>query len=177
MELNYIFFSFFAILALVTAIVTVSSKNPVVSAMSLVGHFLMLGGLYLTLQAQFLAIMQVLVYAGAIMVLVIFVIMLLNIGIEEGSDTIAHTKLNLRKSVSYLLGFAFVLQIGSIVLSNKVLTTEMSQDALKNGTVGEIGMKLFTEYLYPFEMISLLLIVAVIGALILGKKRQIVESK
>lgn len=174
MELNYLFFSFFAIIALITAITTVSSKNPVVSAISLVGHFLMLAGLYLTLNAQFLAIMQVLVYAGAIMVLVIFVIMLLNIGDEEESQHLGNLKLNLRKSVAYLLGFAFITQVGVFLLSKSGLTTEMSKDSVKNGTVQEIGIKLFNDYLYPFEMISLLLIVAVIGALILGKKRQVI---
>lgn len=171
MELNYLFFSFFAVLAIVTAIITVSTKNPVVSAMSLVGHFLMLSGLYLTLQAQFLAIMQVLVYAGAIMVLVVFVIMLLNLGKEEDFENTS--KFNYRKMSSYILGLAFIFQIIVLLLANTKLTTEMSPLAKDNGTVGEIGLKLFSDYLYPFEMISLLLIVAVIGALILGKKRQV----
>lgn len=173
MELNYLFFSFFAVLAIVTAIITVSTKNPVVSAMSLVGHFLMLSGLYLTLQAQFLAIMQVLVYAGAIMVLVVFVIMLLNLGKEEDVHDSTFVSQKYKKISAYILGLAFIFQLIVLFLSKSKLTTEMSPLAKDNGTVGEIGLKLFTEYLYPFEMISLLLIVAVIGALILGKKRQV----
>lgn len=175
MELNYFFFSFFAIIALVTAIVTVSSKHPVVSAMSLVGHFMMLAGLYLTLNAQFLAIMQVLVYTGAIMVLVVFVIMLLNLGNEETIKKIDSLKVDMRKTVAYLLGFAFVTQIAVFILTRSgELTTELSEKSIESGTVQGVGKVLFTEYLYPFEMISLLLIVAVIGALILGKKRHLI---
>ncbi len=173
MELNYLFFSFFAILAIVTAIITVSTKNPVVSAMSLVGHFLMLSGLYLTLHAQFLAIMQVLVYAGAIMVLVVFVIMLLNLGKEENLSNSSIKSIKYKKISAYILGLAFIFQLVILLLANTKLTTDMSPLAKENGTVSQIGLKLFSDYLYPFEMISLLLIVAIIGALILGKKRQV----
>ena len=83
MNLQVILFAIFAIGAVASALLTITRRNPVASAMSLVAHFFMLSGLYLTLEAQFVAAVQVLVYAGAIMVLVVFVIMLLNLGKEQ----------------------------------------------------------------------------------------------
>ena len=82
-NLTFILFSILAVLAIASAVVTISTKHPVRAALALVFHFFMLAGIYLTLQAQFVAVMQILVYAGAIMVLVVFVIMLLNLGNDE----------------------------------------------------------------------------------------------
>ena len=87
MTLATILFLILSIIAIATAFGTVAAKHPVVSAMNLVLHFMMLAGLYLTLNAQFIAILQILVYAGAIMVLVVFVILLLNLGKEDEAET------------------------------------------------------------------------------------------
>lgn len=167
MDLVLIFFSLFSVLAVASALSTVISKNPVVSAMSLVLHFFTLAALYLTLNAQFVAVMQVLVYAGAIMVLVIFVIMLLNLGKEKSFVE----NFTMRRGIAYALAGVFSLQFLAMYFSNAKLNNTISNSSITNGEVGKIGMELFTHYLFPFEAITLLLLVAVVGALILAKKR------
>jgi NADH-quinone oxidoreductase subunit J len=153
------------ILAIAAAIVTISSKNPVISAMGLVVHFFMLAGLYLNLNAQFLAVLQVLVYAGAIMVLVIFVIMLLNLGDEEQLKE----KLNARKIAAILFAAIMLIQfsIAFMITGNGNNVTKK----LDIGTVETIGWDLFNNYLFPFEAISLLLLGAIIGSVILAKRK------
>lgn len=165
MSLELILFFVLGILGIASAIVTISTKNPVISAMSLVFHFFMLAGLYLNLNAQFLAVMQVLVYAGAIMVLVVFVIMLLNLGDEEKLKE----KFNLQKLLAIIFGIVLSLQFSVMFFS--VNSTQIKNIKTINiGTVEKIGNELFTNYLFPFEAISLLLLVAIIGSVILAKR-------
>jgi NADH-quinone oxidoreductase subunit J len=166
-NLTFIFFAILAILAVASAIVTVSGKNPLVSAISLVFHFFMLAGLYLTLNAQFVAIIQVLVYAGAIMVLVIFVIMLLNLGDEEA----LREKINIRKGIALLFACVLIVQFVSIFLLNKNGVTKLAENASYQSTVQSIGQALFTDYLLPFEAISILLLLAIVGAIVLAKRK------
>ncbi len=159
-------FTLFAIGAVASAILTITRKNPVASAMSLVAHFFMLTGLYLTLQAQFVAAVQVLVYAGAIMVLVVFVIMLLNVGRE-----ISHPERgNLRTTLGALLSVLLVVLIATAVLSRPTGRMQLSEKAVEIGTTEAIGQSLFTTYLFPFEAVSLLLLAALIGSVILAKR-------
>ncbi len=167
LDVNLILFMLFGVLAIASAVGTVSAKNPVTSAMLLVLHFAMLSCIYFTLNAQFVAALQLLVYAGAIMILVIFVIMLLNLG-DEKSFT---EKFSFRKLMAILLGVVFVGLISFIYFGKGQLTNVMPQVAFTNGKVEKIGTDLFTKYLVPFEVISLLLLVAVVGAMILAKKK------
>lgn len=167
MDLQFILFFIFGALAIATAIGTVLSKNPVVSAMALVLHFITLACVYFTLNAQFVGALQVLVYAGAIMILVIFVIMLLNLGNEKAFSE----KFNYRKGIAILLGATMVIMLSSAFLSKNYVSNKMPISSLKNGTVEQIGKDLFTGYIYPFEAIALLLCVAVVGAIILAKKK------
>ena len=167
MSLTFIFFAILAILSVASAIVTISAKNPVVSAISLVFHFFMLAGLYLTLNAQFVAAIQILVYAGAIMVLVIFVIMLLNLGNEESLKE----KINVRKGIAILLACVLVVQFIMIFLLNKDAGTKPAENASSLSTVESVGHALFTNYLVPFEAISILLLLAIIGAIVLAKRK------
>ncbi len=167
MSLSAIFFFLLGILAIASAILTVASKNPVMSALSLVFNFFMLAGLYLTLQAQFVAVIQILVYAGAIMVLVIFVIMLLNLGDEKSLKE----KFNWRKGLAILVAAGLAVQFVVAFFatpSGNVLLPEASAEI---GTPASIGNVLFNDYLLPFEAISLLLLVAIIGSVILAKRR------
>ncbi|MFP4529470.1 MAG: NADH-quinone oxidoreductase subunit J [Candidatus Kapaibacterium sp.] len=165
MSLTFIFFAILGILAIASGIVTIASKNPIASALALVFHFFMLAGLYLTLNAQFLAVLQILVYAGAIMVLVIFVIMLLNLGEEE---TLA-LKFKYRQVFAIIFGLALCVTLVSAYLS---ATPEGAAAAtLYEGTAGNIGQLLFVNYLFPFEAISLLLLTAIAGAVILAKRK------
>ena len=167
MSLTFVFFGILAILAIASAVVTVSSKNPVVSAIALVFHFFMLAGLYLTLNAQFLAAIQILVYAGAIMVLVIFVIMLLNLGDEEKLKE----KFNIRKVIAVLLACVMIIQFIMIYLMNGSKTQMIAKKAAEQSTIQSIGHALFTSYLVPFEAISILLLAAIVGAVILAKRK------
>lgn len=159
-------FSLFAIGAVASAAFTITRKNPVASAMSLVAHFFMLTGLYLTLQAQFVAAVQVLVYAGAIMVLVVFVIMLLNIG-EEKRDS---AKGFGRTTLASLFGAILVGMLVTAIIARPTGIMEIHPDSLTIGTTEAIGQSLFTVYLFPFEAVSLLLLAALIGAVVLAKR-------
>ncbi|MDQ1266008.1 MAG: NADH-quinone oxidoreductase subunit [Bacteroidota bacterium] len=167
MATTAIFFTILAVMAIATALVTISSKNPVVSAIALVAHFFMLAGIYLTLQAQFVAVIQILVYAGAIMVLVVFVIMLLNLGDEEQM----RDKLNFKRFIAVLFGAVFIFQLWSVFLAGGGGVSKMPEQALKTGSAQSIGMALFSDYLYPFEAIGLLLLAAIVGAIILAKRK------
>ncbi len=166
MSLSFIFFGILAVLAIASAVNTVMSKNPVASALSLVFHFFMLAGLYLTLNAQFVAVIQILVYAGAIMVLVIFVIMLLNLGKEESKK-----KFNFSKGLATVLGLAMLVQILAVVLAMPMGENELAQVSAEQSTVQNIGRVLYTDYIFAVEMIGILLLAAIIGAVMLAKRK------
>lgn len=166
MELQPILFLLFALGAVVSAVLTVTRRNPVSSAMSLVAHFFMLSGLYLTLEAQFVAAVQVLVYAGAIMVLVVFVIMLLNLGREKQlTETV-----NLRSVLGSIIGVVFAIQVVIVLVAHPTERMQLAPSAVSIGTTESVGTSLFTTYLFPFEAISLLLLAALIGSVILAKR-------
>ncbi len=168
MDYTAIAFFLLAAGAVATAILTITRRNPVSAAMFLVVHFVCLSGLYLTLQAQLLAALQVIVYAGAIMVLVLFVIMLLNLGDEEKLAE----RVNQRRILPMALGLAFALQLAIVFLSKpSPQFAKMAENAGEIGTVESIGQTMFTTYLFPFEAVSLLLLAAIIGAIILAKRR------
>jgi NADH-quinone oxidoreductase subunit J len=166
-SLTFIFFSLLAVFAISSAVVTVTAKNPVVSAISLIFHFFMLAGLYLSLNAQFIAAIQILIYAGAIMVLVIFVIMLLNLGAEEKLKE----KFNIRKGIAVLFAVILIVQFIMIFLLGKSGATNLSANSAQQSTIQSIGKALFTSYLLPFEAISILLLAAIVGAIVLAKRK------
>lgn len=166
MNLEVLLFTLFAIGAVATAIFTVTRRNPVAAAMSLVAHFFMLAGLYLTLKAQFVAVVQVLVYAGAIMVLVVFVIMLLNLGDEKQHSE----RSSMRATLGTLFASLFAVQIVTGLVAKPTGIMAMSEKAHAIGTTESVGSVLFTTYLFPFEAVSLLLLAALIGSVILAKR-------
>jgi len=162
-----VFFSL-AVLAAFSAVMMILQRNPVNSALYLILNFFCLGGLYLTLNAQFIAMVQVLVYAGAIMVLFLFVIMLLNLG----DDKRLREHLGLRMYLGIGFSVALVLELLFIFLfrsSNSAV--QQSPNAAEMGTVEYVGKVLFTRFLFPFEVTSLLLLAAIVGAVILAKKK------
>ncbi|MEX0905792.1 MAG: NADH-quinone oxidoreductase subunit J [Balneolaceae bacterium] len=158
-------FVILAVLAIASALGMVLSKNTVNSALLLVLNLVSLAGIYLTLQAQFLAVIQILVYAGAIMVLFLFVIMLLNIDEEE--------TLFDKFRVKYLMAFLLsVVIFGQIIYSLGGVTEllpQLSSDMQQVGTVEAVGDVLFTDYLFAFEMTAILLTAAVVGALMVAQ--------
>ncbi len=168
--LEEIFFYVLGTVAIASAILTVTRRNPVVSAMYLILNFLCLAGLYLTLNAQFIAIIQILVYAGAIMVLFLFVIMLLNLGDERKLSE----GISLRKIVGAGMAFALLMELIYIIMTAGAGLPEKNVErAIAIGTVEEIGRQLFTTFLFPFEVTSLLLTAAIVGAVVLAKKKEV----
>lgn len=161
------FFIFLAVLAVASALAMVISKNTVNSALFLVLNMLSLAGLFLLLKAQFLAVIQILVYAGAIMVLFLFVIMLLNVQDEES----LFNKFRFKYFVAFLLGVGVFSQVLYSLGSFTDTLPTVSSDMAYVGTVEAVGDVLFTEYLLPFELTAILLTAAVVGALIVAQHK------
>ncbi|MEO0896007.1 MAG: NADH-quinone oxidoreductase subunit J [Bacteroidota bacterium] len=157
-----ILFWVFAVLGVAGAIGLIFNQNPVYAALSLILNFFSIAGLYLSLSAEFLAAIQILVYAGAIMVLFLFVIMLLNL--QDEPDVM---KFDARRGVAFLLGLAFVAEM--IFVFKDFAQRDVSGE-YTFGKVEPIGEQLMTQYLFPFEMISVILISALIGAIVVARK-------
>lgn len=158
-------FILFAGLAIGCAISMVAQRNPLYSAISLIGVFISLACLYVTLAAPFIAAVQVIVYAGAIMVLVVFVIMLLNVEEEERQPT------RLRALVPIAVGLAALLfaETTFIILFVQGSPGTPKRNISDVGLTSSIGAGLFTTYLLPFEITSILLLLAVVGAMTLAR--------
>ncbi|HWP83639.1 MAG TPA: NADH-quinone oxidoreductase subunit J [Terriglobia bacterium] len=159
-----IFFFLFAGAAIGFAVNLLLQRHPIYSALSLIGVMASLASLYLMLGAEFIAAVQVIVYAGAIMVLFVFVIMLLNAGEEA------------RTHRSRLVGqFGMPLVVMLLGLLASVLFRQVPPDAVVRfgdypGQTASIGLRLFLDYLLPFEVVSILILVAIIGAVVLARK-------
>jgi NADH-quinone oxidoreductase subunit J len=167
-----ILFILFAGLAIGCAIAMVSQSNPLYSAISLIGVFIALASLYVMLAAPFIAAVQVIVYAGAIMVLVIFVIMLLNVEHEEPR------RKRLRFLVPAAIGMATVLiaETAFILYSVQAVPSKIPGPGSNVGLTHSVGIGLFTEYLLPFEITSVLLLMAIVGAMSLARRNTILSS-
>src|SRR4051794_7540566 len=161
--MDVILFLMFAVIAVVCAINVVVQKHPISSALSLVGVMGSLAVLYLLLGAEFIAAAQVIVYAGAIMVLFVFVIMLLNAGAEtpKGRSFLV---------VGVPLLLVFLGLIAFIVQRLYSPGTVVRFGGFTGGGPRDIGNALFTTYLLPFEVTSILILVAIIGAIVLARK-------
>ncbi len=167
--LETVLFVILAVFAVVTAILVIVQRNPVNSAIFLILTFFSLAGIYLLLHAEFIAAIQVLVYAGAIMVLFLFVIMLLNL--EKEKRMVARNRL--LKGVGILMGLALLVQVGAIFQKVLLEGTKGSFPPEKVASLGNtqvVAQLLFTDFLLPFEITSVLLLVAIIGAIMLAKR-------
>jgi NADH-quinone oxidoreductase subunit J len=157
--------------AVVSAICVVGLRNPLYSAFSLVVNLLAVAGLYAAMDAHFLAVTQVVVYAGAIMVLVLFVLMLLNLKSESGR------KLGFVRSATALaIGVTVILSTLPPVLRQfENLSPIELVDSMKasEGTVKAIGEQLYTKYVAQFEIASLVLLIGIVGAVMLAKRRKV----
>ncbi|HXG37402.1 MAG TPA: NADH-quinone oxidoreductase subunit J [Bacteroidota bacterium] len=168
MTFETILFSLLAVVFVGSALLTITRRNPVIAALYLILNFFCLGGLYLTLNAQFIAVIQILVYAGAIMVLFVFVIMLLNLGDEQRLAE----KISLRKIFAAGLSAALLMEVIYIVgFVDLGMPPGDLHRGVEIGTVENIGKELFTTYLFPFEVTSILLLAAIVGAVVLAKKK------
>ncbi|HEX8708734.1 MAG TPA: NADH-quinone oxidoreductase subunit J [Pyrinomonadaceae bacterium] len=161
-----ILFILFAGLAIGCAVSMVVQRNPLYSAISLVGVFIALASLYVTLAAPFIAAVQVIVYAGAIMVLVVFVIMLLNVEEEE------RRVLRLRFLVPAAIALAavFIAEVAFVLYSVQMQPAPQDASTSEVGLTSSIGTGLFTTYLLPFEITSILLLMAIVGAMTLARR-------
>ncbi|HEU4511339.1 MAG TPA: NADH-quinone oxidoreductase subunit J [Pyrinomonadaceae bacterium] len=159
-------FILFGALAIGCALAMVAQRNPLYSAISLVGVFISLACLYVMLAAPFIAAVQVIVYAGAIMVLVVFVIMLLNVEEEE------RRRPRLRFLVPAAVGMAAILiaEVAFILVTVQEFRVTPAAGASDVGLTQSIGSALFTRYLLPFEITSILLLMAIVGAMTLARR-------
>lgn len=168
MNFEVMFFFLIAASAVVSAILMITQLNPIKSVLFLIVNFFCLALIYLILHAQFIAIIQILVYAGAIMVLFLFVIMLLNLG-DEGRMT---EKMNYNKTIAYVLAGVVLLEIMiGLGLPIRAGYSTMHPAAIEIGTVESIGKSLYTEFILPFEVTSMLLLAAIVGVIVLAKKK------
>ena len=166
-------FYLFGIIAIVAALCFVTRKSPVAAALWLVTTMFSLAAMYVMLDAQFIGVIQVLVYAGAIMVVFLFVIMLLNLGHASDITDIRNQKWRL---IAGIVGVAMLAEIFVLTRSSSVPAFTLPRDAAANaviesGAVGAVATPLFTTYLLPFEITSVLLLAAVVGAVMIGKQR------
>jgi len=159
-------FYFFAAVTVASALLVVLNRNAVYSAVLLVLCLFSLAVIFLLMEAYFLAILEILIYAGAIMVLFLFVIMLLNMKREDAMPKF----MQLQRGFSFLLVLFFFLSFSLFMLQGSV-SLHQPVGSVSTGSVTALGEALFTKYLLPFEVASLLLFVALIGTVYLAKRR------
>ncbi len=154
-----------SVLAVASALVVITHRNPVISALSLAFNLMAIAGFYLLLGAQLIALLQVIVYAGAILVLILFVIMLLNLRDEMRSRSPG----GIQRWLAPLLALLFAVAVGRALLAGGGASFPAPPEGF--GTAEALGRELFTRFYYPFEVVSLLLVVAMVGAVLLAKRR------
>lgn len=170
--MEQLFFFYFALVIAVSSMLVVALRNPIYSALSLLIMFFHVAGLYITLHAEFLAAVQVIVYAGAILVLYLFVVMLLNLHQDD--------RYHRQWPVAGVIGLTLVVEavMLSLVKGRAIppapANTETAVEGI--GNTEALGDVLYSTYLFPFEVASLILLVAMIGAIILAK-RDLLEPK
>ena len=165
-------FLLFAAMAVGCALAMVTQRNPLYSAISLIGVFVSLACLYVMLAAPFIAAVQVIVYAGAIMVLVVFVIMLLNVEQEERRKG----RLKFLVPAAVVLAAVLLAEVAFILVSVQDFRVTPASGASNVGLTHSIGSALFTQYLLPFEITSILLLMAIVGAMTLARRGGLLSS-
>lgn len=167
MSITEIIFWFLSALALGSAIMLITSKNPVYSVLALIVTFFAISGHYILLNAQFLAIVNIIVYAGAIMVLFLFVVMLMNLNAD--AEPKKHRTLQLAGVISG--GTLFLVIIAALVKSDAI-TRHTDMGGGNFGLISNLGQALFKTYVVPFEISSVLFLSAMIGAVVISKKEK-----
>jgi NADH-quinone oxidoreductase subunit J len=170
MSIHLIMFLFFGVVAVAGAVNLLAQSHPINSALSLIAVMAALAGEFLLLGAEFVAAVQVIVYAGAIMVLFVFVIMLLNAGVEERTKG---------SRVAIMFGIPGMLT-GSVLVAWAVLHSYGNQQvyaSVLEGAPTKIATLLFHEFLLPFEVTSILILIAIMGAVVLASKPQALQKR
>lgn len=170
--MELILFLVFGLVAVVSAIMVIVQRSPIYSALALIVTFFCMAGLFVLLHAEFVAAVQVIVYAGAIMVLFLFVIMLLDLRREEGrrfAPGKAQVACGVAGAGVLLLLLAALAGTGSITAQRGTITPETLG---RLGNTQVIGSLLFTDYLFPFEVTSVILLIAIVGAIVLARRER-----
>ncbi|MDE3091642.1 MAG: NADH-quinone oxidoreductase subunit J [Chloroflexota bacterium] len=167
--MDLIVFYLFAFTAFLGAVGVITLRNPVHSALSLAVVFVSLAAMYVLLSAPFIAVAQVMIYAGAILILFVFVIMLLSPGVDQGAGA-----LKSQRGLAATFGSALLIEL-VIVLAAAILPSargEFTPERIAQvGDVQAVGGLLFTSFLLPFEITSMLLLVAIVGVIVLAKRK------
>jgi NADH-quinone oxidoreductase subunit J len=163
MNITQLLFWLLSIVALFSALMVITSKNPVYSVLWLIATFFSISGHYILLNAQFLAVVNIIVYAGAIMVLFLFVIMLMNLS----KDT-EQQKSSLMKMIGAVAGGSLLLVIVAALRHTETQMTQLGGGDI--GLIENLGKTLFRDYVVPFEISSILFLSAMVGAVIIGKR-------
>jgi NADH-quinone oxidoreductase subunit J len=171
---NLVLFYVFAAIAVGSTLLVVVQSNPVYSVLLLIASFIGLAGLYVLLNAPFVAVIQIIVYAGAIMVLFLFVVMLLNAPREEIVQSSVAASAGTR-AAGAVLAAAFAAELAWALTRSRVLASAPLQ-ARTSHSVSQIGQRLFQEYAFAFEATSILILVAMVGAITLAG-RHLSEKK
>ncbi len=167
MSITEILFWVLSVVALFSAIMVVASKNPVHSILFLIVVFFTISGHYILMNAQFLAIVNIIVYAGAIMVLFLFVVMLMNLNAESEPK-----KNRLIQFAGLISGGCLFLVLIAAITQSSSTNNVMQMASGDHGLIKNLGMVLFRDYVIPFEVSSVLFLSAMIGAVVIGKKEE-----
>ncbi|MBK8141082.1 MAG: NADH-quinone oxidoreductase subunit J [Chitinophagaceae bacterium] len=165
MNITQILFWFLSVVAIFSALMVITSKNPVYSVLWLIVTFFSISGHYILLNAQFLAIVNIIVYAGAIMVLFLFVIMLMNLNNE--TEPQKHRWLKMAGAVA---GGCLLLVMVAALKDTDIKNQQAMVNEGNIGLIKNLGKELFTTYVVPFEISSILFLSAMVGAVVIGKK-------
>jgi NADH-quinone oxidoreductase subunit J len=167
MSITTILFILLSVMAIGSALMVITRKNPLHSVLYLVITFFAISGHYILLNAQFLAIVNIIVYAGAIMVLFLFVVMLMNLNTE-----VEPQKNRLAQIAGVVSGGSLFLVIIAALVKSKSVTGAMELQTGDYGLIKTLGKVLFNDYVLPFEISSVLFLSAMIGAVVISKKEQ-----
>lgn len=166
MDLQQITFWFLSLLAVGSALMVVISRNPVHSILFLIVTFIAITGHYIMLNAQFLAIVNLIVYAGAIMVLFLFVVMLMNLNKKSEPQK------NLWMLVAGIMAGGFLLLVIVMAVRDMGNTRSIDMEGGDIGLIQNLGKRLFSDYVIPFEISSILFLSAMVGAVLLSRKKE-----
>lgn len=162
---NEVLFAILALISIVSAVVMISAHRPIDSALSFIVTLISIAALFALVNATFLFVVQIIIYAGAILSLILFIIMFLNIKDENLPDE--------KYKNRWLLGTSIIITPFSLILIDLILRSDIAVHALrceKFGSIKDVGTTLFSQWVLPFELVSILLLVALIGAVTLSKK-------
>ena len=174
MASDALLFYIFAGVTVIGSLLVVTQKNPVYSVLSIIMAFFGLAGLYVLLEAPFVAVAQIIIYAGAIMVLFLFVVMLLNAPREDAAEWDRSHPLYrpMAVRVGAVLALLLALELGWALARTSGLAGAVNEQPADHLTIAVMGRKLFTDYMFAFEVTSILIIASMVGAVVLARKRE-----